>query len=134
MRYLRPLALRLAGNRRPRQVRGAVLHDEGVFERIPGRGDVGRGRALGAVVAYVIANQVAGDAELHIGVDVRVLRIVKLRDQRLEAGLVDQEMQVRGPHIVPAGGTQQLADRTVDRDRVAGGLYAAKANVSVLVG
>src|SRR5262249_29038593 len=55
MRNLRPLAARLAGNRRPRQLGAAGLHHERVLERIPRPFDVGRRRLL-AVVAHVIAD------------------------------------------------------------------------------
>src|SRR5580704_12293496 len=101
MRNLRPLALRLAGDRRPRQARLAVFHDEGVFERIPRRFDVGRAGAR-LVVAHIVADEVAGDAELRIGFEVLVLGIVELRDQRLEARFVNQKVKMRRPHIVPA--------------------------------
>src|SRR5579862_1114628 len=133
MRNLRPLALRLAGDRRPRQARLAVFHDEGVLERIPRRFDVGRAGAR-LVVAHIIADEVAGDAELGIGFEVLVLGIVELRDQRLEARLVNQKVKMRRPHIVPALRAQQLADRAVDRDRITGRLDTAEADVAAGVG
>ena len=54
----------------------------------------------------VFADQMPRDAELGIGFEVRVFRIVKLRDQRLEARLVNQEMKMRRPHVVPPGDAQ----------------------------
>ncbi len=56
---------------------------------------------------------------------------VDLRDQRLEALLGGEEMQMRGPHVVAALRAQQVADRAVDRDRIAGRLHAAEADVAV---
>src|SRR5580692_3742519 len=72
MRNLRALALRLAGDRRPRQARLAIFHDEGVCERIPRRLDVGRAGAR-RVVAHIVADEMAGDAELRVGFEILVL-------------------------------------------------------------
>src|SRR5436305_14405526 len=76
----------------------------------------------------------ARDAELHVGLDVLVVGYVELRDQRLEARLVDQKMQVRGPHVMAAQRTQQFADRAVDWNRVSRGFDAAEADMAVRIG
>src|SRR4029077_15550222 len=76
MRDLRPLAACLAGDRRPRQLGAAGFHDEAVLERIPRALDVGRGRLL-VFVADVIADEMAGDAELHVGLDEFVVRDIE---------------------------------------------------------
>src|SRR4029079_13141470 len=55
-------------------------------------------------------------------------------DQRLEARLVGQEMQVRRAHIVPALRAQKFPYRAVNRDRIAGGLDAAETDAAVRVG
>ena len=47
-------------------------------------------------MADEFADQRAGDAELHVGVDMRVVGIVDLRDQHLESLLEDQRMQMGG--------------------------------------
>src|SRR5262245_10520357 len=43
-------------------------------------------------------------------------------------------MQMRRAHIVPALRAQEVAGRPVDRDGIAGGLYAAKADATLRVG
>src|SRR5712671_293509 len=133
MRNLWPLSARLAADRGARQAHCPWLHHECVFERIPGAGDVGNWCRSG-FVAYIIADEAARHAELRIGFEKLVVLHVDLRDQRLEAFAVCEEMQVRRPHIVPALCTQEIADRAVDRDRVAGGFHAAKRDMTVLVG
>src|SRR5262245_34711885 len=94
VRNLRPLAARLAGDRRPRQLGAAGFHHERVLERIPRSFDVGRRRLL-AVVAHVIAHEMARDAELHVGFDELVVGDVELRDQRFETVLAGEEMKMR---------------------------------------
>jgi hypothetical protein len=133
MRNLRPLAAGLAGDRRPRQFGAARFHDEAVLERIPCALDVGRRRFL-VLVADVVADEMARDAELHVGVDELVVRDVELRDQCLEAVLAGEEMQMRRPHVVPPLRAQEIAGRPVDRDRIARGLHAAKADVALRIG
>src|SRR5690242_14210967 len=76
----------------------------------------------------------AGDAELYVGFDVLVVGHVELRDQRLEARLVNQKMKVSGPHIVAAERAQQFADWAVDRNWITGRLDAAEADMTVRVG
>src|SRR5215467_16234346 len=90
-----PFAARFAGDRRPRQLGAAYLHDERVLERIPRSLGIGCRRFL-VVVAHVIADEVARDAELHVGVDELVVGDVELRDQRLVAVLAGEEMKMRG--------------------------------------
>src|SRR5215211_1877521 len=51
---VRPFALRLPGDRRLRQARGPILHDERMRERIPRPDDIGR-RLV--VVALVVADE-----------------------------------------------------------------------------
>ena len=99
----------------------ARFHHEGVVERIPRAVHVGRGRRL-VLVPHIVADQMAGDAELHVGVDELVVLHIDLRDQRLEAVLAGEEMQMRGPHVVAALRAQQVAGRPIDRDRIAGRL------------
>src|SRR5215467_12848494 len=130
---LRPFAARLAADRRARQARRAALHDEGMRERVPRAADVGRRRRL-VVVAHVIADEVAGNAELNVGLEIGIVVDVDLRDQRLEPVLGGQEVQMGGPHVVTALRPQQLADRTIDRDRIAGRLDAAEPEMAVGVG
>src|SRR5262249_59373671 len=57
-----------------------------------------------------------------------------LGDQRLEPRLADQEVQVRGTEIMPALGAQQLANWTVDRNRIAGRLDAAEVEMALGIG
>src|SRR6202022_2501971 len=71
--------------------------------------------------------------DLRVSVDEPVVRNVKLRDQRLEAVLARKEMQMCRAHIVAALRAQKLAGRAIDRNGVARGLHAAKADVAVLV-
>src|SRR5215211_954539 len=128
-----PFALRLPGDRRLWQARRPILHDERMRERIPRPDDIGRRRRL-VVVALVVADEMAGDAELHVGVETRIVVDVDLRDQRLEPVLGGEEMQVRGAHVVAALRAQELAHRAVDGNRVAGRLDAAEAEAAVAVG
>src|SRR3954452_25386130 len=106
-------------DRRPRQPALARLHDEGLVERIPLALDVGRRRRFAGRMADVVADQGAGDAKLDVGLELVIVVRVDLRDQRLVALLEYQKVQMRGPKIVPPGGAHQIADRPVDRDRVA---------------
>ncbi len=76
----------------------------------------------------------ARDAELHVGVDELVVGDVELRDQRLVAVLAGEEMKMRRPHVVPALRAQEISRRSIDRDRVARRLHAAKADMAVGVG
>ena len=92
----RALAAGFAGDRRLGQLGAAGFHDERVVERVPRAVHVRGGGGL-VVVAQVVADEVAGDAELHVGLDVRIVRGVDLRDERLEAVLAGEEMQMRGP-------------------------------------
>ena len=41
---------------------------------------------------------------------------------------------MRRPHIVPALRAQKIADRAVDRDRIAGRLHAAETEMALRVG
>src|SRR5215510_8403719 len=130
---LRPFATRLAADRRLRKARRAAFHHESVLERIPRAADVGGRRRL-VVVAHVVADEVAGDAELHIGLEIGIVIDVDLRYQRLEPVLGGQEVQMRGPHVVAPLLAQQLADRSVDRNGIAGGFHAAKGEMAVRIG
>src|SRR5581483_386366 len=67
VRNLRPLARRLAADRRSRQVRRAGLHDEIVRQRIPWRPSLARRRRFGCAVLDVFADQMTRDAELRVG-------------------------------------------------------------------
>ena len=51
------------------------------------------------IVPHVVTHQRAGHAELDIGVDVRVGRVVNLGDQDLETLFDDQRVQVGGQSI-----------------------------------
>jgi len=51
--------------------------------------------ARGLVVAHIVADEMAGDAELGVGFEVLVLGIVELRDQRLETRFVNQKVKMR---------------------------------------
>src|ERR1700716_2160489 len=59
------------------------------------------------------------DPKLTVCFQVRVLGIVDLRGDGLEAGLVDKEVDVRGAEVVPFLRAQQRAGGTVDGDRIA---------------
>src|SRR5439155_130668 len=76
MRNLRPLAARLAGDWRARQLGATGFHDERMLERIPRPFDVGDGCLL-VRVAHVVADEMARDAELNVAVDELVVLHVK---------------------------------------------------------
>ena len=80
------------------------------------------------VVAHVLADQRSRDAELHIGLEIRIIARIDLRELRLEAGLVDQEMNVRRPQIMPSLRAQQVAHRSIHGNRVPGRFHAAEAD------
>ncbi len=67
-----------------------------------------------------LADHVAAGREDDIGVHRLVAVHEDLRDQRLVAGLRDDEMDVCGPVRMAAGDPQQVADRSVDWHRVGG--------------
>ena len=52
-------------------------------------------------MADVVSKQRPRYTKLHIGIDIRIVRHIDLRDHRFEAGLIDQKVQVRGPLVVP---------------------------------
>src|SRR5215831_7313574 len=133
MRDFGSLSFGLAGDRRLGQAGRAVFHHEGMLERIPRRFDVRRARAR-LIVTNIVADQMTRDAELHVSLDVLVVGYVELRDQCLEARLVNQKVQMSGAHIVAPLRAQQFADRTVDRNRIAGRLDAAEADMTVGIG
>ncbi len=85
-------------------------------------------------MAEIFAEQRPGHPELRVGFDMRIVGAVDLRDQRLEAGLIDHEMQMRRPVGMAAGDPEQVADRTIGRNRLAGRLDAAELKTAVVVG
>src|SRR5258706_14306988 len=85
----RPLAARLAADGRARPFGDAGLDAEGVVERMPWPRNVRRGRRL-VVMADVVPDQGVRHAELGIGLQVRIVVGIDLRNVRLESGLVDQ--------------------------------------------
>ena len=87
-----------------------------------------------ALMTDIVADQMAGDAKLHVGFQKLVVLHVDLRDQRLEAVLGGEEMQMRGAHVVAPLRAQQVAGRSVDRDRIARRLDAAECDVAVGIG
>src|ERR1041385_9368830 len=107
MRNLRPFPLGLAGNRWLGQASFAAFHNETMLKRVP-RGFNVRGARARLVMANVIADEMARDAELHVGLDVLVVGYIELRDQRFEVRLVDQKMQVRGPPVMAGRRAQQI--------------------------
>src|SRR5580692_9976515 len=90
----------LRADRRYRPPRLARLDDKLLVERIPRRREAMLGRWL--VMAGIVADQRAGDTELHVGIDVLIVRRVNLRDHGFIARLVDHEMQMRGAVMMPA--------------------------------
>src|SRR5579885_3003306 len=125
-------AVRVLLDRRFRQLSFARLHHKGLIERIPLPIDVRRRRP--AAVAHVITDERAGDAELHIAIELLVVIDIDLRDQRFESVFENQEVQVRRTKIVPLAGTDKVAHRTINRDRIARRLDAAKAEIPVFAG
>src|SRR5260370_35934379 len=129
----RPRAARLAADGRARPFGDAGLDAEGVVERIPWPRNVRRGRRL-FVMTDIVPDQAARHAKLGIGLKVRVVVGIDLRNVRLESRLVDQEMQMRRAHVGAALGAQEIAHRPVDRYRIAGRLDAAERDVTVGIG
>src|SRR5215472_16318898 len=101
-----------------RQERLTRFHNVCIVERMPGRlrGRITRTRLL---VSHVVTHECFGYTELHIRIDMRVSGIVNLRDQRLEAGLEDQRVQMSGSIGMPLLRFQKSTDDAVARDRVA---------------
>src|SRR5271166_767895 len=75
-------------------------------------------QAVVVAVVLELANHVAAGREDDIGAHRLVAVHEDLRDQRLVAGLRDDEVDVCGPVRMPAGEPQQIADRPVGRHRV----------------
>jgi hypothetical protein len=65
-----------------------------------------------------VPDQALLDAEHRIGVQVRAVGDEHVRGHRPVPGRGDDEVHVRRPVGMPAGGSQQLPDRTVVGDRV----------------
>ncbi len=70
-------------------------HDETIVERVPGPLHVGRGRSLVTVVSAI--DEMTRHAEDSVALQVFVVVDEDLCDQRLEARLEDEEMQMRRP-------------------------------------
>src|SRR5205085_8790228 len=111
---------RLAADWRLRATRLAGLQAERELERI---------RAVG--LSYVVADQRLGHAKLAVGLEVRILGIVDLRGDGLEAGLVDEEVDMRWSIIVTALRAEQRAGRSFGGHRIAGRFYALEAERAV---
>src|SRR6267378_2860204 len=88
------------GDRRLGQPALARLEGEREFERVF------------LAVPLEVSDQGPGDAELAVGLEMRVAGVVDLRGDGLEARLVDQEVEVRRAEVVPLLGTQQRAGRS----------------------
>src|SRR5688572_31250753 len=63
--------------------------------RLAGLDDEGEAQPVGVALALEVADQRLGDAELAVGLEVRILGVVDLRGDGLVARLVDEEMQMR---------------------------------------
>src|SRR5437764_1236603 len=114
---------RLAADRRRGPPRFAGLELEGELETV---GAVG--------LPYVIADQRASDAELAIGFEVGVLRVIHLGSDRLEARLVDEKVDMRRSVVMTSLCAQQGAGRAFGRHRITGGLHAFEVERAVGVG
>ena len=77
-------------------MRLARLHVERVVETVPRRLHAGRRRRTG-LMADIAADQRAGHAVNNVGFEVLVVVDEDLRDQRLEARLIAEDVQVRRP-------------------------------------
>ena len=96
------MRLRLVLDRRARQLGHAWLHDESVVEREP-RVLHARRRRLLVLVTDVVRRAAACVTPNCTSVSMlRIVRQIDLRDVGLEARLVDQEVQMRRPHVVAA--------------------------------
>ena len=120
-------------DRRARQFGLARQHHQRVLQRVPRRRDAGR-VGMRFVVAAKSAEQRARDAELSVGMHPRIVVGVDLSDQRLEAGLETERVDMRRPIGMAALRLQQPADDAVGRDRVAGRLDGAEPDLATRVG
>src|SRR5216684_577162 len=100
---------------RPGQNRLARLHHVDIVERVPRRVDTGIARVRG-VMSNEISYQRTRDAELNIGLDMGIARIIDLGDEDLESALEDQRMQMGRTKRMPALGLQKVSDHTVGRN------------------
>jgi hypothetical protein len=85
-------------------------------------------------VTLVVADQLSGDAEHHMAVEVLIVGHQDLRDQRLEARLVGEEMQMGGAVRVTAPGAQHVAHGAIGRHRIAGRPDRAERKSALAVG
>src|SRR6266849_9265051 len=100
---------------RPGQNRLARLHHVDIVERVPRRVDTGIARVRG-VMSNKVPHHGAHDAKLNVGLDMRIARVIDLRDENLESALEDQRMQMGRTIRMPALGSQKAPDHTVGRN------------------
>src|SRR5688572_22826094 len=126
-------AWRPASPGRGAALRGDFLRDGRLrAARLSGLYHEGEAEPIGFAFAFELADQRLGHAELAVGLEVRVLRVVHLRSDGLVARLVDEKVQMRGAEIVPFLRAEQRAVRPVDWNRIAGGLHAREAERAIL--
>src|SRR5262245_49530939 len=70
-----------------------------VIQRVPWTGDVST-CCCACVVKHIVSNERLGHAELNIGLEIQIITRINLRKLRLEAMLVDHEVDMGGAHIV----------------------------------
>src|SRR6185295_2505324 len=82
----------------------------------------------------VVAHKGARHPELHVCFKIHVVVHVNLRDVCLVSLLIDEEMQMRGPHVVAARQPDKIAHRSIDGNRITRWPYGAKADTAIDAG
>src|SRR4051812_14546224 len=87
------------------------------------------------LVAFALLHEIADQrlrhAELRVGLEMRILGIVDLRGDGLVSRLVDEEVQVRRPHVVALLRREQRARRAVDGHGIARWLHAPETERTI---
>ena len=84
-------------------------------------------------MAHIVAEKRPRDAKLRVGVDVRVIRIVDLRDQNFEALFDDQGMKMSRSKGVPVLSLQKPSDHAVGWNWIANHLDGGEPESAILI-
>src|ERR1700733_11648303 len=108
------------------------MHDKSVVQRVPGRRQIGCRWCLASIVAAIVADEVAGDPEDDIALQVLIVVHEDLGDHGFEAWLVAEHLQVRRTVGMTTLGAQQLPGWSMGRHGITGGLDRTEPEPPVL--
>ena len=88
-------------------------------------------RRLLVLMQDVVAHKRAGNTELHVRFKIHIVVHINLRDVSLVALLENEEMQMRGSHVVAALKPDQIPHRAINWNWITGRPYSAKGDPAI---